>query len=159
MPRTYRVTTELPATLHRKLKAGARRHGSSLGGYIRDLLREIVSGSDPGASRRRQSGRTEESEPWKDPVVEELKKGVDLDALRRNLRLTPAERIRALGEEMDRRRAEEAASGAPKTTEAPVAWFGVQAQIAAAMARSGEVPTNAGAVRVSKKRVPDARLL
>ncbi|MEE8522845.1 MAG: hypothetical protein V3T72_02855 [Thermoanaerobaculia bacterium] len=36
-----------------------------------------------------------EREKWQDPVIEAYKRDVDLTLLRKNLRLTPEERIRA----------------------------------------------------------------
>ncbi len=90
------------------------------------VLQEKLSGSSAGSSRDAMRINHAFLAAVRDPVVEYYKQSVDREALRRNLRMTPEERIRALDEEMNRMQRD---SAAPKAAEAvapdDMPWFGV----------------------------------
>jgi hypothetical protein len=126
VPHRHRVTIDLSARLHQRVRAGARRHGVTLAAYVRMVLQEKLSGSSAGSSRDAMRINHAFLAAVRDPVVEYYKQSVDREALRRNLRMTPEERIRALDEEMNRMQRD---SAAPKAAEAvapdDMPWFGV----------------------------------
>ena len=104
MPHRHRVTIDLPTRTHQQLKAAARRRGVMLAAYVRMVLQEKLSGSRARSSGEAMRINREFLEALRDPVSEYVTSLVDREALRRNVRTTPEERIRAMGEEMERAR-------------------------------------------------------
>ena len=150
----HRVTIDLPQRMHQQLKAGARRRGVTLGAFVRMLLQEQLSHIKAGSSGGGARTKRESASVSRDPVTEHLKQFVDREALRRNLRMTPEERIRALDKEMDRARRDSALPDSTGIT-APddMPWFGVlQAKAAHAKARHDTASVSASIARARKKK-------
>lgn len=100
-----RLTIRVSDNLHRRLKALAKQRGVTLSALVREALQRAVVTALKGDHAPDQRNAGKAANRRRDPVIEALNRGVDWEALRENLRLTPEERIRKLGREIAARAA------------------------------------------------------